>query len=85
MQKFNLILCAISLLIFAHACTDSKGKQDEPVFRQIPEIQELKPEKPLKIKLKRNAKDDYSWEINGDNVDEIVGADKQLRKDLKVE
>jgi len=85
MRKFKIILCAISLLLFAHACTESKSKQEEPVFRQVPEIAEVKPDKPLKIKLKRNAKDDYSWEINGDDVEGIVRADKQLRKDLKVE
>jgi len=65
-------------------CSDAKSKQ-EAVFKQVPEIQEVKPEKPVKIKLKRNAKDDYSWEISGDGVDEIIRVDKRLRNDLKTE
>jgi hypothetical protein len=74
------------LLIFTQACTDSKGqKQQEPVFKQVPEIQEIKPERSAKIKLKRDAKDDYSWEISGDDVDEIIRVDKKLRKDLKAD
>jgi len=85
MKKTNLFLCSVFLPIFVCACTDSGGGPEEPVFTQIPEIQEIKPEKPVKIKLKRNAKDDYSWEINGDRVDEIIGADKKLRKGLKTE
>ncbi|MBI5740849.1 MAG: hypothetical protein HZA16_09015 [Nitrospirae bacterium] len=83
MKNIRLILCAGTLLFFAHACTESKGKQEGPVFRQVPEIAAVKPEKPLKIKLKRNAKDDYSWEISGDSVDEIVRADEKLRKGLR--
>jgi predicted secreted protein len=80
------MLCATLLLIFTQACTDSKGqKQEEPVFKQVPEIQEIKPEKTVKIKLKRNAKDDYSWEINGDDAEEVVNADKRLKKGLKTE
>jgi len=66
------------------SCSDAKSKQ-EPVFKQVPEIQEIKPEKAVKIKLKHNAKDDYSWEINGDDAEEVVNADKRLRKGLKTE
>jgi predicted secreted protein len=66
------------------SCSDAKSKQ-EAVFKQLPEIQEIKPEKPVKIKLKRNAKDDYSWEISGDDVNEIVKTDRGLRKGLKTE
>jgi hypothetical protein len=85
MRGTALFFCVILLLIFTPACTDSKGQKQEPVFKQVPEIQEVKPEKPVKIKLKRNAKDDYSWEISGDDAEEIVNADKGLRKGLKTE
>lgn len=66
-------------------CSEPINKQTEPVLRQIHGMQEVKPDKPAKIKLTRNVKNDYSWEINGDNVDEIVHADKKLRKGLKAE
>jgi hypothetical protein len=66
-------------------CSEPANRQAEPVFRQIPEIRGIRPEKPVKIKLRRNAKDGYSWEINGNDVDEIVSADNKLRKGLKTE
>jgi|GEM_PF-987655 len=54
-------------------------------FTKQPEIQQVRPQKPVKIRLHRNAKGEYSWDLNGDNVDEIVNVDKKLRKLLKVQ
>jgi len=54
-------------------------------FTKQPEIQQIRPQKPVKIRLHRNAKGEYSWDLNGDNVDEIVDADKKLRKLLKIQ
>lgn len=85
MRRTTLLFYVILLLIFTQACSDSKGQKQEPVFKQVPEIQEIKPERPAKIKLKRDAKDDHSWEISGDDVDEIIRVDKKLRKDLKAD
>jgi hypothetical protein len=73
------------LFISVQACTDSGSRKQEPVFKQVPEIQEIKPERSAKIKLKRDTKDDHSWEISGDDVDEIIRVDKKLRKDLRSE
>jgi len=81
-QRLLLIFFIIFLLI--PACTRTEDKQQEPsVFKEIPEIQEIKPEKPPKIKLKRDKKDEYSWEISGGNVDEIIKIDKRLREGLE--
>ncbi|MDA8084913.1 MAG: hypothetical protein M0024_14745 [Nitrospiraceae bacterium] len=57
---------------------------DKPAFQftKQPELQQIRPKKPVKIRLKRTAKDEYSWEISGDDVDEIVRADHRLRKML---
>ena len=77
------ILMVVFLLIAAPACTDTEDEQQTPVFGQVPEIQEIKPQKPVKIKLKRNTKGEYSWDISGDNVDEIIKADKRLKEGLK--
>ena len=77
------LLQIILLTFFIAACSRTDEKQQAPVFKQIPQIQEVKPEKPPKIKLKRDSKESYSWEISGDSVDEIIEADKKLRKDLK--
>ena len=54
-------------------------------FKKQPEIQQVRPQKPVKVKLHRNAKGEYSWELSGDNVDEIVSQDKKLRKLLKIQ
>ncbi|MBI5409805.1 MAG: hypothetical protein HZA14_10610 [Nitrospirae bacterium] len=85
MRKFKFILLAVFTLIFTQACTDSQSNRQEPVFKQLPEIREIKPEKSVKIKVRRSEKDDYSWEISGDDTDEIVKTDKKLRKGLKTE
>ncbi len=82
-RKLLIILFVIVLILSVQACSDSANKHEDTVFKQIPQIQEIKPEKPPKIKLKRDSKESYSWEISGDNVDEIIEADKKLRKNLK--
>ncbi|MBI5025672.1 MAG: hypothetical protein HZC12_02880 [Nitrospirae bacterium] len=88
-MKSVFIFLAVFLLI--SGCTRDGDEQRvastpaETQFKQVPQIQQVKPEKPAKIKLKRSAKDDYTWEISGDNVDEVVNADRRLRKLLKVE
>lgn len=53
-------------------------------FKKQPEIQQIRPQKPVKVKLHRNTKGEYSWELSGDNVDEIVNQDRKLRKLLKI-
>ncbi len=85
MHAFRLLrfFLAISLSITAYACTDPDVKEKPAVFRQVPEIQEIKPRKPVKIKLKRNAKGSYSWDIIGNNADEVLETDKKLKESLK--
>ncbi len=82
-QRFLHIFLVIFLLITAQACTGAEDKEEKPVFKQIPQIEEIKPKKPVKIKLKRNAKDNYSWDISGNDVDEIIRVNKRLRESLK--
>jgi hypothetical protein len=36
----------------------------------------------VKIKLKRDGKDNYSWEISGSDVNQILKVDGKLRKQL---
>jgi len=36
----------------------------------------------VKIKLKRDGKDNYSWEINGSDVNQILKVNEKLRKQL---
>jgi hypothetical protein len=79
---FLIVLLAVLLMI--PACSGSGDKEQHPVvFKQVQEIQDIKPEKPVKIKLKRSAKNEYSWELSGDNADEIIKTDKSLKQGLK--
>lgn len=43
-------------------------------------IEPLPPE--VKIKLKRDGKDNYSWELSGSDVNEILKVNEKLRKNL---
>ncbi len=81
---FLRIVFIIFLALFTTGSLFSAEKS-EFQFRKQSEIQQVRPQKPVKIKLHRNAKGEYSWELSGDNVDEIVNVDKKLRKLLKIE
>lgn len=81
-QRLLQLFLVIFLLITVQACTGTEGKQSDTTFKQLSELQEIKPQKPVKIKLKRNNKGSYSWDISGNNADEIIKTDKRLREGL---
>ncbi len=78
LRVFLLCLC-VTLL----SCTGSEDKEEPVVFKQVPEIKEIKPHKPVKVKLKRNTKGEYAWDISGDNADEIIETDRKLRESFE--
>jgi hypothetical protein len=83
MRRVPHIVVAALLIVLAAANSypaDKEGFQ----FRRQPELQQIKPKKPVKIKLKRTAKDEYSWELSGDDADEIVRTDRKLKKMLNI-
>jgi hypothetical protein len=85
LKKIFLLLIILSIsLIFIFSSVFSEDTKNFQVKKQ-PEIQQIKPKKPVKIKLRRSAEDKYTWEITGDDADEIVRADKRLKKLLKIE
>jgi hypothetical protein len=84
-KKFFLVAVALSVSIFFFL---HFAPAEEKKFLQIkkqPEIQQVRPRKPVKIRLKRSAEGKYTWEITGDDVDQIVRADKRLKKLLNIE
>lgn len=86
-RKFTAILLFITLIVFSTTAL-AQDKKATPQGFQVskdPQVQQIKPKKPLRIKLHRNAKGEYSWDITGDNVDDIIRADGRLRKQLKLE
>ncbi len=78
-------LCTIFLvlLLFCGHAALASGQQGFQFGKQ-PELQQVKPKKPVRIKLKRTAKNEYRWELTGDDADEVVKVDRKLRKLLGV-
>jgi hypothetical protein len=65
----------------------SLGKPEaSPVPKVIVEREKGSREEPLpeevRVKLKRDGKDNYSWEISGSDVDQILKVNEKLRKQL---
>lgn len=82
-KHFLFVFLVLALLFPIHACKDTEAEQQKSVFKQVPEIQAIKPRKPVKIKLRRSAKGGYSWDISGDNADEIIRVDRKLKEGLE--
>lgn len=78
-------IISIISIIFTLLLIEPLYSGEELRFEKSTTLQSIKPKKPVKIKLKRDLQGRYSWEITGDNVDEIVNADKRLRRLLKIE
>ncbi|HET6513887.1 MAG TPA: hypothetical protein VFG09_01915 [Thermodesulfovibrionales bacterium] len=83
-MTFFMRIVVIGVMLLLSFSAIAAEKTDFQVKKQ-PEIQQVKPQKPVKIKLHRTAKGEYTWDLTGDSVDEIVRADKKLRKLLAVE
>ncbi len=83
MERMLAIACVLCVTFFSGRVF-SEEKPDFQ-FKKQPEIQQVKPRKPVRIKLHRSPKDGYSWDLTGDNVDEIIKADRRIRSLLKIE
>ncbi|MBI5074898.1 MAG: hypothetical protein HZB62_06995 [Nitrospirae bacterium] len=77
--NMTVVVGFLSFALLSHA-----SEKDAFVFKKQPELQQIKPKKPVKIKLRRSPKDEYTWELSGDDADEIVKADRRLRKMLNL-
>jgi hypothetical protein len=82
MKRAYLLIAA--MLCFLAAANSYPADKEGFQFRKQPELQQIKPKKPVKIRLKRTAKDEYSWELSGDDADEIVRTDRKLKKMLNI-
>ena len=82
LTKLFYLLIAFIILIPVYACTETKGGSQEASFKQQPEVMEIRPEPPVKIKLKRGTSGEYSWELGGDDADKVLEADRKLKKGL---
>ena len=81
MRIHGLLLAGVMLLTpVSVSAADKDGFQ----FKKQPELQQIKPKKPVKIRLRRSPKDEYTWELAGDDAEEIVKTDRRLRKMLNL-
>ena len=81
----------VLVAFFAIACERQPlppaEKSDPPPVPKVV-VEKEKPEKshPLppdvKIKLKKDGKDQYSWELSGSDTDQILKVNEKLRKQL---
>jgi len=87
----RIFLLSILIVFFVAACEGKplppQGKSEPPpVSKVILEKEKTEREEALppevKIKLKRDGKDDYSWEISGSDVNQILKVNEKLRKQL---
>jgi len=88
----NKILIVFAALIFFLVACEKKslppqGKSESPsVPKVVVEKEKVEKEQPLppevKIKLKKDGKDSYSWELTGSDVDQILKVNEKLRKQL---
>ena len=77
----NFLKAALIFICLLMTTPTAYSADKEPfVFKKQSELQQIRWKKPVKIKLKITARDEYSWELSGGDVDEIVQADKRLRK-----
>ena len=75
-------LFMVGLVVVTYVLASS-NKTYQPEFKKVEEIEMIKPQKPVTIKLKRTQGGDYTWEIKGDDVDRIIKADRELRSLIK--
>ncbi|MGQ9508641.1 MAG: hypothetical protein ACUVTN_04490 [Thermodesulfobacteriota bacterium] len=88
MEKIIILLFLLTL--FFGACesktTSTPSKTENPIPPKVTIEKERKdieaPPPEVKIKLKRDGKDNYSWELSGSDADEILKINEKLKKKL---
>jgi hypothetical protein len=80
MRAFSAALLSMLFIASPAFAADDTGFR----FGTNPEIRQVRPEKPVRIKLKRKEDGTYTWELSGGNAEEVIKVDRQLRQYLKV-
>jgi hypothetical protein len=89
MKKF-LSSSFLSFFLLVACEAKSPAPQGKPEAPVVPTVivekdsagREEPPPLEVKIKLRRDGKDNYSWEISGSDVNQILKVDEKLRKQL---
>jgi hypothetical protein len=84
-------IVSAGIVLFLIACEKQsfapQGKSESPSAPKVfVEKEKAEKEQPLppevKIRLKKDGKDTYSWELTGSDVDQILKVNEKLRKHL---
>ena len=70
-----------ALLLFSSAALGSEPDKFE--YRQDSEVRQVHGKKSPTIDLKRDDTGRYTWEIKGEDTEEVIAADKRLREYIK--
>jgi hypothetical protein len=85
MQMFFLRIFFISICLTFLFGTGFAADIKNLQVKKQPEIQQVKPKKPVKIRLKRSSEGKYTWDLAGDDPDEVVRTDRRLKKLLNIQ
>ncbi len=89
-MKKRMLVFLVSI-VFLIACEKKspppQGKSESPPApKVVVEKEKVEKEQPLppevKIKVKKDGKDSYSWELTGSDADQILKVNEKLRKQL---
>ena len=77
----TLVAAVACALVLSLAAPGAVGAEDAKPFKftKDPQVSQIKPKKPVRIKLRRLSSGEYTWEISGDNAAEIIRADEELK------
>lgn len=87
----KIFIVSVTLIFFLVACEKkSVSPQDKSESPSVPnvivekeKVEKVHPLPPeVKIKLKKDGKDSYSWELTGSDVNQILKVDEKLNKQL---
>lgn len=82
-MKDVLVVFSILCLLSVNSCSEGTASETNIRVEQNRDLaSRINTEKPVKISLKRTSKGAYTWNISGNDVESILKADRQLRKEL---
>ena len=89
MKKTSIALTVLIIALVAcskESVPSREKSENPPAPKVIVEKEKMGKEQPLppevKIKLKKDGKDTYSWELTGSDVDQVLKVNEKLRKQL---
>lgn len=88
-MRIQWALCIMILLLAAcgrNSAPSPAKSEGSSAPKIVIEKEKMERERPLppevKIRLKRDGKENYSWELNGTDVDQILKVNEKMRKQL---